>query len=74
MKTSTSSLKSLSATFRATKNITQYSSRNQLNAVRYGTLGMHHMCADGFPAYKEGFGTRVCLKTLHDFETDDDGL
>ena len=35
---------------------------------------MHHICADGFLGFKEGFGTRVCLKTLHDFETDDDGF
>ena len=42
--------------------------------LRYVTLSMHHICADGFPGYEEGFGTRTCLYTLQDFETDDDGF
>ena len=42
--------------------------------LRYVTLSMHHICADGFPGYEEGFGTRTYLYTLQDFETDDDGF
>ena len=72
MKTSTLSLRTLGATFPATRNMTWHGTRSQLNALRYVTLSMHHICADGFPGYEEGFGTRMCLYTLHDFETDDD--
>ena len=74
MKTSTLSLRTLRATFPATRNMTWHGTRSQLNALRYVTLSMHHICADGFPGYEEGFGTRTCLYTLQDFETDDDGF
>ena len=71
MKTSTSSLRTLRATFPAIRNMTWHGTRSQLSALRYVTLSMHHICADGFPGYES---TRTCLYSLHDFETDDDGF